>query len=210
MFAQYLGNQVEKPYQFIIKCVICAICINSSLFLCEQILNINSLISGSILELGSTILGKNISFNNLIENSNRLISSADSIDILSFTGILKTLISFGLLNLLFSYSIRYILTKVFILLCPFAILSLTNITSSWFFKSWLRNFLSLLLGQSLVAVILLIVFSFNLSDNSILLQISYISAIFVLVKSNNYIKELFGGISTDFNISLSNFKNLLR
>ena len=209
MFAYYLANQVEKPYQFIIKCIVCAICINSSLFLCEQLLNINSLISGSIIELGSTILGKNISFNNLIENSNKLIAATNSVDILSFSGILKTLISLGLLNLLFSYSIRYILIKVFILLCPFAILSLTNITSSWFFKSWLRNFLSLLLGQALVAIILLIVFSFNLSDNSILLQISYISAIFVLVKSNNYMKELFGGISTDFNINISNFKNLL-
>lgn len=210
LLSHFLGNQIEKSYHFLLKLLVCAICINSYSSLCEQILNLNSLISSSILEIGSNIIGTNLSFSSLITSSNQFIAQTSSTNILSFNGILKSLTTFGLLNLLFSYSIRYILVKVFILLGPFALISLTNQTSIWFFKSWFRNFLSLLLVQSLIAIIFLIIFSFNLSENTLLLQISYTSAIFILTKTNNYMKELFGGISTDFNLNITNFKNLLR
>ena len=207
--AFYFGTPIEKPYQFIFKSIVCAICISCYSFLCEQFLNINSLISSCILELGSNIFNINISFNNLIINSNSLMLSSTDNNILSFSGILKSFTSIGLLNLLFSYSIRYILVKVFILIGPFAILSLTNQNSIWFFKSWFRNLFSLLLVQSLISIILLILFSFNLSNNDILTQISYISTIFILTKANNYMRELFGGISTDFNVNLSALRSII-
>lgn len=206
----YMGLQIEKPYSFLLKTVICAICVNSYTSLCEQFLNINSLLSSSILEVGNNLLNTTMSFNSLIQKSNNFLTQLSYNNILSFNGILKSFTSIGLVNLLFSYSIRYILVKVFILLGPFAILSLTNQSSSWFFKSWLKNLVSLLLLQSLIAIIFLILFSFNLTDNNLLLQISYISTIFILIKANNYIRELIGGLSTDFNINMSNIKNLLK
>jgi hypothetical protein len=206
MFAYYVGSNIERPYHFLSKVIIC---INFTPFLCKQILNINSLISGSICEIGYSIFSKEISFNNMIVHTNSYINN-NSLNIFSFSGLLKSFITFGLINLLFSYSIRYILIKIFILITPFAILSLINSTSSWFFKSWFRNFISLLLVQSLIALVLLIIFSLDSYSDSILSQIIYISAIFVLTKANHYMKELFGGLTTDFNMNLSSLKNLIK
>ena len=208
MFVYYSGNSIERPYQFLLKSIICAICINSSYFLCEQIININSLISSAIIELGKS-LNLDISFSNLITQTNNLISSSN-LDLFSFSGILKSFTSIGLINLLFSYSIRYILVKLFILISPFAILSVSTQGTSWFFRSWLRNFLSLLLIQYLVALVLLIIFSLSTNSQDVISQIIYISAIIVLTKTNQYMKELFGGMSIGFNINMQSFKKYIK
>lgn len=209
MLSYYSGNGIEKPSQFLVKSIICAICINYSLFFCTEIIKINNLISDSFCQLGYNICKKEISFNTLILETNNLINSENNFNIFSFTGLLKSYISIGMINLLFSYSIRYILIKILILLSPFAILSLIMQSTSWIFKIWLRTFISLLLLQSFVALILLIIFMINISSVDILVQISYISALFILSRANSYIKEIFGGISTDFNANISSIKNLL-
>lgn len=192
--------EIEKPYQFIFKLIIFAICINYSYYICEQLIYFNNLISSSILEIGENIFNININFSSLIENINDIISSEssnDNFNIFSIEGLLKSFISIELFNLVLSYSLRYILVKIFILISPFAILSLTNQSSSWFFKSWFRNFLSLLLLQAFVSIILLIIFSIEVNTYDILLKFIYISGIYVLSKANIYIKELIGGISTN-------------
>lgn len=210
MLSYYSGNGIEKPNQFLVKAIICAICINYSLFFCTEIIKINNLISDSFCQLGYNICKKEISFNTLILETNNFINLENNFNIFSFNGLLKSSISIGMINLLFSYSIRYILIKILILLSPFAILSLIMQATSWFFKIWLRTFISLLLLQSFVALILLIIFMINISVTDILSQISYISALFILSKANSYIKEIFGGVSTDFNANISSIKSLLK
>ena len=210
MLSYYSGNGIEKPNQFLVKAIICAICINYSLFFCTEIIKINNLISDSFCQLGYNICKKEISFNTLILETNNFINLENNFNIFSFNGLLKSSISIGMINLLFSYSIRYILIKILILLSPFAILSLIMQETSWVFKIWLRTFISLLLLQSFVALILLIIFMINISVTDILSQISYISALFILSKANSYIKEIFGGVSTDFNTNISSIKSLLK
>lgn len=210
MLSYYSGNGIEKPNQFLVKAIICAICINYSLFFCTEIIKINNLISDSFCQLGYNICKKEISFNTLILETNNFINLENNFNIFSFNGLLKSSISIGMINLLFSYSIRYILIKILILLSPFAILSLIMQATSWVFKIWLRTFISLLLLQSFVALILLIIFMINISVTDILSQISYISALFILSKANSYIKEIFGGVSTDFNANISYIKSLLK
>lgn len=210
MLSYYSGNGIEKPNQFLVKAIICAICINYSLFFCTKIIKINNLISDSFCQLGYNICKKEISFNTLILETNNFINLENNFNIFSFNGLLKSSISIGMINLLFSYSIRYILIKILILLSPFAILSLIMQATSWVFKIWLRTFISLLLLQSFVALILLIIFMINISVTDILSQISYISALFILSKANSYIKEIFGGVSTDFNANISSIKSLLK
>lgn len=210
MLSYYSGNGIEKPNQFLVKAIICAICINYSLFFCTEIIKINNLISDSFCQLGYNICKKGISFNTLILETNNFINLENNFNIFSFNGLLKSSISIGMINLLFSYSIRYILIKILILLSPFAILSLIMQATSWVFKIWLRTFISLLLLQSFVALILLIIFMINISVTDILSQISYISALFILSKANSYIKEIFGGVSTDFNANISSIKSLLK
>lgn len=207
--SHFSGTNIERPYQFLVKIIVIAICINFSSFICEKILGINNLITEAICELGKKVSGQEISFNNLIEKS-IYINTFEDFNFFSLNGILESFFSFGLVSLLFSYSIRYILVKIFVLLSPFALLSLTTVSSSWFFKSWLRTFLSLLFVQSFIAIILTLLFSLNIKTSDIFSQISYVSTIFILSKANSYIKELIGGISFDVNTNISNLKSLLK
>lgn len=212
IYSYYMNLQIERPYQFIFKLLIFGIVMNCSYFICNQFIQINSFISDAIRTVGSNIFGHDISFSELINKLNYLSIKENEFNIFSFDGLIKSFISISLFNLIFSYSLRYILVKVFILITPFAILSLINESTSWFFKTWLRTVLSLLFQQSLVSIILLIIFSFNFSSNNIISQLMCIGGTYALVRANSYIRSLIGGISTDvsnnFNISSKFLKNI--
>lgn len=212
IYSYYMNLQIERPYQFIFKLLIFGIVMNCSYFICNQFIQINSFISDAIRTVGSNIFGHDISFSELIDKLNYLSIKENEFNIFSFDGLIKSFISISLFNLIFSYSLRYIMVKVFILITPFAILSLINESTSWFFKTWLRTVLSLLFQQSLVAIILLIIFSFNFSSNNIISQLMCIGGIYALVRANSYIRSLIGGISTDvsnnFNIGSKFLKNI--
>lgn len=211
LYAQFVSIQIESPYQFIFKLLIFGISINFSYFICENFIYINSLISSSIREIGNNILHQNISFSSLIQNLNSVIIVEDnSFNLFSFDGLLKSFISISLFNLLFSYALRYIMIKVFILLTPFALLSLINHSTSWFFKTWFRSVLSLLLLQSLIAIILLIIFSLKLNISDTFSKLMYIGGIYALTKANSYMQHLFGGISTDISTNFSLMKNMIK
>jgi len=211
MFAYYTGSEVEKPGEFIFKLLLYSILLNCSYFLCEEILAINNDISGSILEIGKNLFKKDISFVSLIDivNSN-LYNEGITFTIFSLDGIIKSIISVGIFNLMVSYSLRYIMIKVFILICPFAILSLINKSTSWFFKTWMRSFLSLLFVQILVAIILLLPFgiSKDLSKNpaDIFNKLVLLGSIYGLIKANDYVREFMGGISTNVQTGISMMK----
>lgn len=209
-FSQFTGNRIEKPYQFLGKVIVISICINFSTFLCEELLKINGLFTDSIRMLGNAVTKQDISFNNLITSSIYLTNSTNSFNLFSLEGMLKSFFSIGLISLLFSYSIRYILIKLFVLLSPFALLSLVNSSTIWFFKSWMRTLFSLLFVQVFISLILVLLFSLNIKSSDLFSQISYISTIFILTKANGYIKELIGGISLDINANILNIKNLFR
>lgn len=209
-FSQFTGNRIEKPYQFLCKVIVISTCINFSTFLCEELLKINGLFTDSIRMLGNAVTKQDISFNNLITSSIYLTNSTNSFNLFSLEGMLKSFFSIGLISLLFSYSIRYILIKLFVLLSPFALLSLVNSSTIWFFKSWMRTLFSLLFVQVFISLILVLLFSLNIKSSDLFSQISYISTIFILTKANGYIKELIGGISLDINANILNIKNLFR
>ena len=207
IFSHFSYVEIDKPYQFIFKIIFYGICMNSSYFICEKIIYINYLISGSICEIGNNLFNTQISFSNLILKLNSIITiENNNLNIFSIDGIIKSFISVGLFNLIFSYSLRYVLLKVFVLISPFAFLTLINNSTSWFFKTWIRAFLSLLLLQAFVAIILLIIFSFNFDMNNLFSKFLLIGGIFVLTKANSYIKELLGGVTTDIQTNFSNLK----
>lgn len=210
-YSHYSTTETEQPFQFLFKLFIFALLSNSSYFLIEQLLNINSLISLSIKEIGENISNCEINFSQLIIKLNNIITIEEtSLNIFSINGLLKSFISINLLNLLFSYSLRYIILKVFILITPFAILTLINSNTSWFFKSWFKALLSLLLLQSLVALILIIIFSTNFSTSDIFSKVICIGSIYALTKANSYIRELIGGISTEISGNFSTLKYILK
>lgn len=208
--AYYSGTQVQRPYQFIFKLILCAIIMNSSYFICEQLINITDLITQALQEIGSNFTSKTISFKTLVTELNSVISiSGTSLDIFSLTGIIKSFCSIGLISLMFSYAIRLIMVKVFIILAPFAILSCSINSFNWFFRSWFRSFFSLLFMQFFITIILIVTLSLDFSSN-LISKFLYVGSIYALTKSNTYIRNLIGGISTEINTNLSTLKSFLR
>ncbi len=202
-------TQIEKPFQFIFKLLLCAICMNFSFFICDELIYFISLISSSIRYIGENLFNTQICFSNLISRLNNVISSSDNLNIFSIDGIIKSLISLGLLNLVITYSIRYVLIKVFVLISPFCFLSLCNKNTSILFKAWIKSFLSLLIVQIFVSIILLLIFSLNLTSNNISSKLILFAAISILIKANGYVKEMLGGISTEASININNLKSTL-
>lgn len=203
-------TQVQRPYQFIFKLILCAIIMNSSYFICEQLINITDLITQALQEIGSDFTSKTISFKTLVTELNSVISiSGTSLDIFSLTGIIKSFCSIGLISLMFSYAIRLIMVKVFIILAPFAILSCSINSFNWFFRSWFRSFFSLLFMQFFITIILIVTLSLDFSSN-LISKFLYVGSIYALTKSNTYIRSLIGGISTEINTNLSTLKSFLR
>lgn len=210
LLLSHLGvTQVERPGQFILKLIIYSICMNFALFVCDEIIYIISLISSSIRQVGENLFNTQICFSNLIRKLNSVITINESLDVFSLDGIIKTLVSVGLLNLVITYAVRFVLIKVFVILSPFAILSLCNKSTSILFSSWIKSFLSLMLVQVFVAIILLLIFSLNISSNKIFSKFILIGAIFILIKANSYVREMLGGISSDVNMGFSNFKSMM-
>lgn len=211
LLSNFLITQTERPTSFIFKLIIFGICMNFSIFICEQFIFFTSCISGSIQELGNKLFGTSISFSNLVHNLNTIIQiEENTFTIFSIDGLLKSVISISFLNLTFSYAIRYIMIKVFILISPFAFLSLSVSSTSGFFKAWIKCFLSLLVVQILVSLVLLVIFSIDFSSSNIFSKFLLCGAIFALLKANSYVREFMGGINTDLSNGINGLKSFIR
>lgn len=201
-------HRVDSPFSFIIKLVVFGICMNFSFFIVQIILDLNSNISLAIRELGFNLFNKEISFSQLISTINTdMAVDTNSLNIFSVDGLIKSVLSVSLLSLVFSYSLRYIMIKVFVLLAPFAFLSLSLNSTSWFFKSWLKNLFSLLFIQIIVSLVLLILFSLDYSSTNLFNKFIYAGGIYALIRANSFVREFIGGVSTNISQSVKGFSN---
>lgn len=208
LIAHFTYSPVESPLSFIIKLILCGICMNCSFYIIYFVLDLNSNISLAIRNLGESLFKKEICFSELITTINTNISiDTSSINIFSIDGLIKGSLTISLLNLVFSYSFRYIMVKIFILLAPFAFLSLTTNSTSWFFRSWFRNLFSLLFIQDIVSLVLLILFSIDYSSN-LFTKFIYVGGIYSLIKANSFVREFIGGVSTDFSHTVQSISKI--
>lgn len=207
LFTNISFNKPISHTKFILRVIIFTILMNFSPFICSQLLDLISFISLAIRNIGESLFNKNICFSTLIQEINSNVYIDSSLNLFSVDGIIKAFISIGMINLVFSYSLRYILVKLLVLLSPFAILCLISEKSAWFFSSWFRALLSLLFMQIVISLILLLVFSLNLSSQDLFTKLLLLGSIYALIHVNSFVKELIGGISSDMSI---NFRSFLR
>lgn len=208
--AYFNGQEVESPHKFIIRAIFICILMNFSLSICSGMVSFSHEITDFLCGLGNNIFNKSISFSSLI---NELSGKANStFNIFSIDGILTSMLSVSSFTLVINFTFRYILTKVLILLSPFAFLCLLNQTTKGFFHSWYKSFLSLLLIQIVVALILLLPFAILKEDSSTMFsKLLLIGSVYALLKANQFVKEFINGtgISTDFNSGMSRNKVLV-
>lgn len=201
-------SEIQKPMQFILKLIIFTILMNFSFNICSVLIYFNSTLTLSIQEIGENLFGKQICFSTLIQNLNSTIYvESSNFNIFTTDGIIRSFISIGLFNLVFTYSLRYIIIKFFILISPFAIITLIDTKFSWIFKAWAKCFFSLLVSQVFVSIILLITFSINFNSTDLFSKILLVGCIFALIKINNIAKEFIGGISTNVSTNISLLKS---
>ncbi len=192
-------SRVENPVQFIFKLIIFGIMMNNSYFIVAQILDLNSNITEAIKSIGEDLFNKKICFSNFISTINSNLEVAQNLNVFTIEGLIKGTATISLINLVTVYALRYIVIKIFVLLSPFAILSLCIENTSWFFKLWSRNLFSMLLIQIIVAIVLLILFSIDYNSNNIMKQLIYVGGIYTLLKANTFVREFMSGsgISTE-------------
>lgn len=201
-------TQTEAPFRFIFKLLLFGIAMNFSFSIMEFLLDLNFNISLAIRDLGQNLFGKNINFSELINTINTTMAvDTASLNIFSIDGLIKGTLTMSLLSLIFSYSLRYIMVKVFVLLSPFAFISLTLNSTSWFFKAWSKNLFSLLFIQIIVALVLLILFSMDFSATNLFSKFVYVGGIYALIKANSFVREFIGGISTNIAQSVHNLSS---
>ena len=202
-------DRIDKPSSFFIKMVLYAICMNSSFFIIELFIDLMSNISLVIRSIGEDLFNESICFSSLITNINTNIAvDTSSLNIFTIDGLIKSILSVSLLNLVFTYSLRYILVKVFVLITPFAFLSLILSNTSWFFKAWLKNLFSLLFIQIIVSLILLLMFSVDFSSTELLNKFVYVGGMYGLIRANALVRDFIGGVSTTITQSVKSFTNL--
>ena len=205
--AFFNGQEVESPYKFVVRAIFICILMNFSLSICSGIVSFSHEITDFICGLGNNIFKKEMSFSSLINELSGKQTSA--FNIFSIDGILTSMLSISSFSLVINFTFRYILTKVLILLSPFAFLCLLNQTTKGFFHSWYKSFLSLLLVQIIVALILLLPFAIlKEASSTIFSKLLLIGSVYALLKANQFVKEFINGtgISTDFNSGVSRNK----
>ena len=209
LVSHFTYSRTDTPGSFILKLVLCGICMNFSFFIMQFVLDLNFNITSAIRTLGENLFGKEVSFSQLITTINTTASvDTSSINIFSIDGLIKGTLTLSLLNLVFSYSFRYVIVKVFVLLSPFSFLSLSLTHSSWFFRTWAKNLFSLLFIQIIVSLVLLVLFSMEFSDTDLFTKFIYIGGIYVLIKANSFVREFIGGVSTNISQTVNSFTNL--
>ena len=198
----------NKNYFFKIffRIIIAIILVNNSLFICNIIIEIFANISLAIRNIGENIFSKNVCFTELINKINNYIYIGEiDNNIFSIEGILKSLTSISLINLMFSYSLRYVLIKVLIIISPFAFMGVALEPFQWFCKRWINILVSAMCIQTLVSIILLIIYTIDFNSD-IFSKIIYIGGLYAIINSNRFINEFIGGISMEVSSGIFNLR----
>ena len=189
----YNGKDIENIYHFVLKIIIVSILVNSSFFICEQILNFFYLLTEAVGNFGEEISGYEITFETLKEEITS-IEQILNIDFLSLDGIVKSMICFGVISILINFSIRYVTVIFLVIISPFAVISLTSDLTVGIFKTWIKTLVINLIIQIFVKIIIIIPIMYK-DTKDIMYKIILIGSLYLIFKVNNFAKELFIKIS---------------
>lgn len=211
LFSHLVCKNFQKPFHFLTKLFFSALLIHFSSSICEYIIWFFDLLTNILRDLGVFLFSFNLSFTLIHQRINALFQTlpADSLSFFSFDGVLKSFISFGFINLLFTYSVRFIFIKILILMSPLAFLSIALDQSKSIFKIWLKNFIGQLCSQLFICIILLIMFSFHNTFDSTVTKLLYVASLVCLIKASSFVKDFTSGFTSDITTGVNNIKNNL-
>lgn len=203
LLSHLVFKEVENPFQFILKIIL-------TLFVVvyiKDILNfafyINHIITEEILRMGEDIIGTKVTFMNFLDILNSTIYSNDiKFEIATFDGIIKIFVTVGIINLLFEYTLRYVLLKSMCIISPFLILFRVFKGSSYIYKNWMKIFFSMLFMQNIVAIILVITTLIKGDMKGTLSKLIFVGTVYALIKANKIVNDIIGGINMQNSLTI--------
>lgn len=198
IFNLYNGDNVSNVYKFILKIVFVCIITNSSYHICKEIINVFSIFTDCVSTYCKEISGSNVNFLELKEVFFNIEDILDD-DLLSINGMIKGMISFGSITILFNMSIRYVTIIFLIIFSPFAFISLSSNITSGIFSSWLKIFITNLLVQVIIKFIILIPLICRNIDK-IMYKIILVGSIYIIYKINDFTNQIVGNIAKNTNV----------
>lgn len=195
----YNGEAVSNIYKFIIKIVIIGICVNSSYFICNEILSFFEILTDTIDNFCKEVSGINVNFVNLKEV---IVNIKDFLnnDLLSLNGIIKGMVSFGSVSILINFAIRYVTVIFLVLISPLAFITLSSKITGGIFESWLKLLIINLFTQIIVKFIILIPIMYK-NTSTIMYKIILVGSIYLIYKINTFTKEMFNKIISQTKIT---------
>ncbi len=194
-------DELESPAVFFLKVVLASIAIIYSSELCKIILEINNSITK---DFGNnlTTTGLLPTFSRFLKTVNEtLLGGEENINVFSLDGIFKGFASFGTLNMTVSLALRYILLKVLVTISPIVFTIKVFSKTEKIFNMWLKTFISLLLVQHFIAILLVLAGYLKPHFLSTFNKIAYIGIIYAISKSFNIFERIFGAIAPDVQVS---------
>lgn len=192
LVSMYNGNKTEGIYKFIMKLIVTSILMGSSLFIVETILDINNLMTKAVSVAGEEITGEKITFNSLKEKIIDLDKYMKQ-DFISLDGMIKSFIAFGAVTLLVNFAVRYVTIIFLIIIAPFGIMFMASHITGGIAKAWFKFFITSIITQTIVQLILIIPLSFKTID-TVIFRIVLVGTIYLLYRLNTFIKDVLGNI----------------
>lgn len=195
LMSMYNGKKAENAYLFVMKIIVVFVLVNNSYFICSMFLEVLDAFNNAILQLGESVAKQAVSFERLKES---ILSIDDFMknDLLSLNGLIKGVISFGIITILINFSIRYVTIIFLIIISPFAIMSISGAISLGFFKTWLRMFITNMSIQIVVNLLLIIPLVYK-ETGDLMYKIILVGTIYLMYKITEFTRELFVKISED-------------
>lgn len=193
LLSLYNGNKTENVYIFIIKIICVTVLANNSYYICEQIISLIEYLTDAISEITNQVSGRDVNFINLKET---IISIDDFMkdDLLTVNGLIKGIISFGAVSVLINFSIRYVKIIFLIIISPLALICFSSHITNELGNTWIKMFVSSLLLQIVVKIILFIPLSYK-DINSLMYKIILVGSIQLIYNINNINSQLFNKFS---------------
>ena len=196
-------ENVQNPISFMFKLFISLFLVLNIKIILENIIFLNNEITKEILSLGSGFFEGEVNFSSLIYKINSSLYILDSsFDFVSLDGVIKIIISFGIINLLLEYALRYVVIKVMCIIAPILVILKSFEDTKYLYTSFIKAFFSILFMQNIVAVILVISTKIEISGYSLMSKLIFLGTIYALIKANKLSTDIFGGISVQNGISI--------
>ena len=193
MMGMYKGESNIDIMQFILRLIACSILSVYSWYICETLLDINSMISDVIQSIGHDIVGSKINFDTL---KNIISNMKPDENFLSLDGAITGMVGFGATTLLFTFCIRYFMTIFLIIVAPISFMLAIDKNTYGIFCRWFKAFIANITIQNIALVFMIIPLSIKDTDN-VMFKVVLVGSIYSLYKINDFVKGIVSHMSLE-------------